>query len=144
MATGIRRSAMKRCFASRWPAISGAENQPVNLAQLVARGWSGARPRSGVGLCMSRSQRPWGLWEQPVKGSSLSSRRREYLRSRGVYVAGASTQSKRRTRRTLVLDAFPCHPQAGFVQERSSSPNILIASCSESDMLLHFLCRLML
>jgi hypothetical protein len=42
------------------------------------------------------------------------------------------------------LDAFPCHPQLGLVQEISSSPNISMASASESETLLHFFCRLML
>jgi hypothetical protein len=66
------------------------------------------------------------------------------FRNFAAYVTGESIQLKGRIRSSFVLDAFPCHPQLGFVQERSSSPNILIASSSESDTLLHFFCRLIL
>lgn len=42
------------------------------------------------------------------------------------------------------MDALPCQPQLGLVQARSSFPNIFIASVSERDALVHFLCKLML
>src|SRR4029077_4232824 len=59
-----------------------------------------------------------------------------------LHVAGARTQSKGRMRRSLVLRAFPCQPQLGLVQAISSLPNILMASVSESEVLLHFFSRL--
>lgn len=59
-------------------------------------------------------------------------------------VAGDSIQLNRRIRRSFVLEALPCQPQLGLVQARSSFPNIFIASVSESDALVHFLCKLML
>lgn len=52
-------------------------------------------------------------------------------------------QSKGRIRRILVFEAFPCQPHFGLSQEISSSPNIFIASISESAGLTHFLCKLM-
>ena len=60
------------------------------------------------------------------------------------YVAGARIQSKGKMRRSLVLEALPCQPQAGFVQAISSLPNIFMASVSESERLVHFFCRLIL
>lgn len=56
----------------------------------------------------------------------------------GVQAAGENIQLKVRIRSSLVLDTFPCQPQSGFVQEISSSPNISIASMSESDAFEHF------
>ena len=45
-------------------------------------------------------------------------------------------------RRSLVLEALPCQPQAGFVHVISSLPNIFMASDSESEVLRHFFSRL--
>jgi hypothetical protein len=59
-------------------------------------------------------------------------------------IAGDNTQLKGRIRRSRVLDAFPCQPQLGLVQDRFSSPNSSIASVSESDLLLHFIWKLIL
>jgi hypothetical protein len=59
-------------------------------------------------------------------------------------VAGESIQLNGKIRRSFVVDAFPCQPQLGLAQESSSSPNISIASVSESDAFVHFLCTLML
>jgi hypothetical protein len=51
-----------------------------------------------------------------------------------------NTQVKGRIRRTFALDALACHPH---VQEICSSPNISIASISESDAAEHFRWKLM-
>ena len=48
-------------------------------------------------------------------------------------VAGESIHVKGRIRSSFVLDAFPCQPQLGFVQARSSFPNIFMASTSDND-----------
>ena len=61
-----------------------------------------------------------------------------------IQVVGENIQSKGKIRRSFVLDAFPCQPQFGLAQEIRSSPNIFMASMSESDGLEHFRWKLML
>jgi hypothetical protein len=56
--------------------------------------------------------------------------------------AGEKIQLKGKIRLILALDAFPRQPQCGLAQESTSPPNSSIASCSESEPLEHFRCRL--
>ena len=65
---------------------------------------------------------------------------RRSCRTTPLQVAGARTQSKGRMRRSRVLEALPCQPQAGLVQAISSLPNIFMASDSERELLRHFFC----
>jgi len=74
-------------------------------------------------------------WRELTLQGDKPARRRQFVER---------IQLNGKIRRSFVLEALPCHPQVGLVQESSSSPNISIASSSESDRLVHFFCKLML